>query len=176
MINKKRVLAVSVVLTLSVMLLYPRASAEEVTPQFTIKFDDYYYDSDELPIKSFEYAEQNNAAGMTMKATRPEMADILVTRVIDENSPTLFIDCAKGRLIPEVIIHVYYPGSSMFSGPDVEIRLREVSITSYTVVGDEVTNPPMEGFTLGYRTIYYSVTDGESLTTRGWDLLKNNQI
>jgi len=132
MTNKKQVIVTSVILLLSLIILYPSTIlAQDVVPEYvvTIRFHSYYLETDDIPILSFEFSEQNTAAGEIKKSSMVEMADILVTRLVDENSPKLFVECAKGSILDEAFISIWYPGS-IDTYPDVQVWLRQVSVSS----------------------------------------------
>ena len=57
----------------------------------------------------------------------------------------------------------------------MEIRLNEVSITSYAVRGESGSELPQESFTISYGKIRYYYYVGTTLDA-GWDLVKNKEI
>ncbi len=131
-----------------------------------------------IPIISFEYAEQNLNSGSSAKqATKVEMADILVTKFVDNNSPKLFLECAKGTHLTNVFIRMY-EGEIQEPYPILEIELRDVWVSSYALIGETGSDSAKESFTLGYSWIVYSFEDsgGPIAQGPGWDLLKNHEI
>ena len=57
----------------------------------------------------------------------------------------------------------------------MEIRLNEVSITSYAVRGESGSELPQESFTISYGKIRYYYYVGTTVDA-GWDLVKNKEI
>jgi type VI protein secretion system component Hcp len=105
------------------------------------------------------------------------MADILVTKYVDDYSPELFINCADGSIFYEVTITLTDPEYSDSdlehpTGNYLEIKLEDVTVTSYMFIGETGAEPPKESFTLGYSTIKYTV----QLVDRTWDLEKNREL
>ncbi len=128
--------------------------------------------TDWVPILSFEYAEQNQAAGSSGKGfSKVEMADIVVNRIVDKESSKLFFDCARGAFWPRANIRV-------LDGDEfLVIELGEVYVTSYMLYGESGIEPPKESFSLHYSKITYTVYDGDQVAIdRGWDLLKNQPL
>jgi type VI protein secretion system component Hcp len=99
------------------------------------------------------------------------MADIVVNRIVDEESSRLFFDCAQGTVWPRTNIRVV-------NGVEVlVIELADVYVTSYMLYGESGIEPPKESFSLHYNKITYTVYDSEhAAIDRGWDLLKNKPL
>lgn len=82
------------------------------------------------------------------------MADIVVEKWVDEDSPRLFIECAKGASFAQIWIRVNI-GEGELVPMVMEIRLHDVWITSYMVRGERGTEFPRESFIIGYGKMYY---------------------
>ncbi len=106
-----------------------------------------------------------------MKASKVQMADIIVTKLVDMYSPMLFIKCATGQFTNEAKIRVDY-GESWY----MMMELEDVVVSSYSSIGESGVEAPKECFTLSYQKIIYTVHDGETTITHGWDLLKNKSL
>jgi hypothetical protein len=95
--NKKtKLISAFAVILLTLVMLLPGTTNADVT-NYVAEIQLRDTDEDWIPILSFEYAEQNQAAGSGGKGfSKVEMADIVVNMIVDKESSVLFFDCAQG--------------------------------------------------------------------------------
>jgi type VI secretion system Hcp family effector len=178
MMNKKiKITCVTAVILLSLIMLSPGTTNAQQGPLYyaMIKIQpitDNVQGGGYIPIISYEYAEQNTAAGnVGKKASKVEMADIRITKIVDENSPKIFLACAKGEHLPNVWIHLYASVDES-TNPVIELWLWDVWVSSYMTTGRTGDDLPEESFTLGYSTILYTAFNNH----KGWNIPKNAEM
>ena len=176
-LNKKILrLSVFTVLILSLVMLSPGTTnaGDIITGPYNamIRIPSHQSGFHDAPIISFEYAEQNMASNSAGRGfSKVEMTDILVTKVVDDYSPWLFLDCAKDSHYQRITITLYNGDV----GPETDyitITLEDVTVSSYTLIGESGIDAPRESFTLRYSIISYRV----NYTEKGWDLESNKEM
>ena len=176
--QKNKIITVTTILLFTLIMLLPgTTTAQDAIPEYFAEIRLPWRNNLEwAPILSFEYAEQQPETASARAASKVQMADIIVNKWVDEDSPRLFVECAKGAKYTDLKIQVNI-GEGEQAPRVMEIRLEDVSITSYAVRGESGTELPQESFTISYGKIYYYYyyPDGSSIYS-AWNLEKNKQI
>ena len=90
------------------------------------------------------------------------MEDIVVVKELDKSSPKLMEKCAKGEVIPSMVIDVCKVVEDS-SSTYYKYELENVMVTSFHSTGSTEEGVPVETITLNYEeiTVTYTETDSE---------------
>ena len=136
----------------------------------------------EIDVLSFSFGETRSGAahGGGGGAGKVEMSEFSFTARTSKASPVLFQQCAQGKHIKQALLTVRKAGQSQQEY--LKIKLNDVLISSYALVGDEEEGHPQDAFSLNFAKLSFDYApqkaDG-SLDTPvhgGWDLSKNVKI
>ncbi len=100
------------------------------------------------------------ATGTTRRRGNVVLEDIVVVKELDKSSPKLMEKCAKGEVIPSLVLEVCRAGEG---GPFTyyKYELENVMVTSFYSSGSTEEGLPVETITLNYEeiTVTYTETD-----------------
>lgn len=136
----------------------------------------------EIDVLSFSFGETRSGAGHGGGggAGKVEMSDFSFTARTSKASPVLFQYCAQGKHIKQVLLTVRKAGQSQQEY--LKIKLNDVLISSYALVGDEEEGQPQDAFSLNFAKLSFDYApqkaDGslDAPVHGGWDLSKNVKI
>jgi type VI secretion system secreted protein Hcp len=127
-------------------------------------------------VLSFSWGESNSISfgGGGGGIGRVNMQDMSFTKLCGKGSPKLFLNCASGQPIPNVVIAV----NSQADPPDPDVQMYRLSncfITSYQVGGDSASLPTESLSVLFARIEFtqFSQTRGGTAESHHWNVINN---
>ena len=133
-----------------------------------------------IHINSFSFGVSNAGTGginMGSGASKSNVQDLHLTKMMDKSSPNLFIGCANGKHFPKATFYCRRAGEN----PQVYLKyeLTEVFISSYATSGAEGGGIAQESFSLNFSKVkmsYYvqnATGDGTTEIPKTWDIKAN---
>ena len=125
--------------------------------------DDAHKDWIEILSYSMGMADpEAGAIGATRRRGTVVLEDIVVVKELDKASPKLMEKCAKGEVIPSLVMDVCRAAGES-SSTYYKYELENVMVTSFYSSGSTEEGVPMETITLNYEeiTVTYTETDSE---------------
>jgi type VI secretion system secreted protein Hcp len=125
--------------------------------------DDSHEDWIEILSCSMGMAEPDaGATGTSRRRGDVVLEDVVVVKELDKSSPKLMEKCAKGEVIPSLVIHVCR-GAEGSPFTYYRYELENVMVTSFHSSGSTDEGVPVETVTLNYEeiTVTYTETDSE---------------
>jgi len=123
-----------------------------------------------VPVESFNFSEEtpvvtNTGGGGT--AGRPIFAPLMINKILDANSPSLYLASVTGRHLPTVTLALTRAGSTT---PDATFTLSNALITEVRESGNSHGGPfPTEEVIFAFEKIQI-ISGGNEF---GFDLIKN---
>ncbi|WP_326523448.1 Hcp family type VI secretion system effector [Sphingomonas sp.] len=142
-----------------------------------------------IDIRSWAYAvNQPSQMGSAGKTTgRANFSDISITKPIDASTPALFLACAAGSVLDEVVIHAVKTGG--VGGTDIFYTITMQSVVISQVKDESVIDEEggvveiLESVTfnparvkVGYAPTHKDSGKIEAEKTAGWDIIKNVKV
>ena len=134
---------------------------------------------DWIDIQSYSFgATQTASSGGGGGAGKVKIQDLMITKTLDKSSPNLFLKCATGEHIKEVVITARKSGGNQQEF--LKWKLTDVMISSYQVNGEG--GIPTEQISLNFAKIEFEYkpqkADGtlDAPITGGWDVKANKKV
>lgn len=115
---------------------------------------------------SWSTTTSRSIAGGGAATSKPQLQDLVITKLVDAASPQFMQFATTGRRMTEVILTVRVPGKSM--NDFVRIKLKDVFVTGVKLTGAQSQAQPTEEISLGFQSIEFTVTPfsgGAGITT-----------
>jgi len=125
--------------------------------------DDAHKDWIEILSYSMGMADpEAGATGATRRRGTVVLEDIVLVKELDKSSPKLMEKCAKGEVIPSLVMDVCRVAGES-SSTYYKYELENVMVTSFYSSGSTEEGVPVETITLNYEeiTVTYTETDSE---------------
>lgn len=133
-----------------------------------------------IHVTSFSFGVSNAGTGginMGSGASKSNVQDLHLTKMMDKSSPNLFIGCANGKHFTKATFYVRRAGEN----PQVYLKyeMTEVFITSYSTSGSEGGGIAQESVSLNFSKIkmsyYVQNAEGGGTTEipKTWDIKAN---
>jgi len=133
---------------------------------------------DQIHITSFSFGVSNSGTGginMGSGASKVNVQDLHLTKMMDKSSPNLFGACASGKHIPTGKLTVRRAGGD---APETYLtyEMTEVFVSSHTVSGAEGGGLAQESVSLNFSKIKMTYTQQSATGGKGTDIPKTLDI
>lgn len=128
-----------------------------------------------------QHGTHNTSAGGGRTTQRADVSDFTITKTMDAASTNLFLACASGKHIPNVVLSLHRAGED--KQQYAQYTLSDVIVSSYQPGGASGGDVPMESISFNFSKIEMKYTQVDPKTGKasgnfssGWDLLKNAKV
>jgi len=111
----------------------------------------------EIVVDSFLWGVNADQTGCARTRQRPALSDLSVTKNLDKASPKLAGAATTGQHIPTAVLTARRSGGGKGSGEFLEIRLQDVTVSSYAI-SSTGGSYPQDTFDLNFAQIQFTYT------------------